>query len=388
MIAAAQLRGQPLWIMKRAPWVLVATHAPIVFVPVYAVVGLSGPKANPWLIVPLTLAVLGLQLRHSFAAARGERPDGWRWTFALLVVLVYLPLPYYSWSYASMQSMVVASAAMLLCGRLALVAPLVPIAGTGIWAWYAQLHVFHHDSLTALVFVVYWTTALAAMGAALVGAARLIQLLGELYAARTELAEVAIGRERVRVSRDLHDLLGQSLSAVSLKGDLAIRLLPRDTERARAEIESLTLLARDALHDVRQIARDRHTVSLRRELDAAAALLDATGVAARVDGDLPGLTDLGRPARDVLAWAVREGTTNLLRHSDARECAITVVRSSGQVRLSILNDGLRPVVDGTVTGSGLEGLRARAKAVAGTVTAGPTGTGWFRLVVELPAGEA
>jgi two-component system, NarL family, sensor histidine kinase DesK len=189
---------------------------------------------------------------------------------------------------------------------------------------------------------------------------------------------LAIGQERLRVSRDLHDLLGQSLSAVSLKGDLAKRLLHRDLAAARAEIEGLTKVARGALRDMRAVTSDQHAVSLPTETDGATALLQAAGVEARIDLDP---LELPAAAEAVLAWAVREGVTNLLRHSEARVCSIPAVRRDGIVRLEIVNDGARPP---TREGSGLAGLGERARALAGTVAAERTRDGRFRLAVELP----
>src|SRR5260370_622579 len=127
------------------------------------------------------------------------------------------------------------------------------------------------------------------------------RLLDELRETRAELAALAVGRERLRVSRDLHDLLGQSLSAVALKGDLAIRLLRTDPPAARAEIESLTGLARDAIRGIHAVSRDEHAVSLRTETEGAAAPLSAAGIHAPTDADLP---DLAPPLERVLAWAV------------------------------------------------------------------------------------
>src|SRR5262249_58919238 len=124
----------------------------------------------------------------------------------------------------------------------------------------------------------------------------------------------ARGRAAARSPPDLHDLLGHSLSAISLRGDLARRLLSSNVHAARAEIEGLTEVARDALRDVRAITRDEHAVSLRTETDGAAALLSAAGIDARIDVNLP---DLARPAEEVLAWAGREGLTHVLRHSQA-----------------------------------------------------------------------
>jgi two-component system sensor histidine kinase DesK len=226
--------------------------------------------------------------------------------------------------------------------------------------------------------VVYWILGLVTGAVALYGAARLVWVLDELEATRTELAELAIGRERLRISRDLHDLLGHSLSAISLKGDLARRLLPSNVNAARAEIEGLTKVARDALRDVRAITRDKHALSLRTETDAAAALLGAAGIDARIEVDLP---DLARPTEEVLAWAVREGITNVLRHSQATTCSVTAARRDGMVRLEIVNDGARPPAG---EGNGLAGLAGRAAALSGSASGERTPSGRFRLLVEIP----
>jgi two-component system, NarL family, sensor histidine kinase DesK len=219
---------------------------------------------------------------------------------------------------------------------------------------------------------------LATGAVALYGSARLVRVVDELDAARTELAELAVGRERLRVSRDLHDLLGHSLSAVSLKGDLAIRLLGRDPPAARVEIESLTGVAREALRGVLAVARDEHAPSLRTEADGAAALLGAAGIRARLELDLP---DLAPAVETTLAWAVREGVTNVLRHSQATTCSITATSGAGTVRLELVNDG---VGGATGQGSGLAGLAERARELSGSVAAGPDGDGRFRLLIQLP----
>ncbi len=131
---------------------------------------------------------------------------------------------------------------------------------------------------------------LALFTAALVGGGRLVQLLDELFETRTELAAAAVDHERLRVSRDLPDLLGQSLSAISLKGDLALWLLDRDTAAAAREIESLTEVARTALHDARAVTRDEHAAALRTEIDGAATLLGAAGVRTTLEvAELPPL---------------------------------------------------------------------------------------------------
>jgi two-component system sensor histidine kinase DesK len=233
-----------------------------------------------------------------------------------------------------------------------------------------------------LLFSAYWWTGLVLGGVCLWGSLQFVRTLDDLAAARAELAEAAVGHERLRVSRDLHDLLGQSLSAVSLKGDLALALLRKDPAAARAEIESLTAVARDALHDVRAVTHDEHTVSLRTELDGAAALLAAAGI--RLTGHRDPTTTLSADVDALLAWAVREGVTNVLRHSDATTCTVDLtldtVRETDVVHLRITNDRPRARRG---EGNGLAGLRQRAVPLGATVTARGDGDR-FTLQVTVP----
>jgi two-component system sensor histidine kinase DesK len=369
----------PEWVVRRATWLLIALHVVLVAqMPVYVILGFAAPRRHPVEAVVAAAAIGALQLRHSLATARGVRPVGWRWTLLLLVLLAYLPRLWFSWNWAAGQIFVIASVAMLLRGRLVAIGTGLTLGISAVDQGLSVVIVDHGSALQVAMLALYGVVIPGLFAAAIYGGARLVRLLDELYATRTELAEVAIGRERVRVSRDLHDLLGQSLSAISLKGDLAIRLLPQDEGAARTEIEGLTRVAREALRDVRAITRDEHQVSLRGEIDAAAALLAAAGIDARIDVDLPELT---RPVQDTLAWAVREGTTNMLRHSEARTCSIAVVRRAGTVRLEMVNDGVR---GRAAPGSGLTGLIARARAVSGSASAAATRDGLFRLRVDLP----
>ena len=369
--------GQPPPTVRRARWFLFGLHIALLAVaPVFTITGFEGDAGNPAIAVLAALAIGALQLRHSFAAARGERPRGWPWTLLALTILVYLPMVWFGMDWAPLQYFVIASAAMLLRGWPAAIAVAAPLLATAAGV-VGDAPVGESVAREALA-VVYWIVGLVTGAVALYGSARLVRVLDELHATRAELAELAVGRERLRVSRDLHDLLGHSLSAVSLKGDLALRLLRSDPPAARAEIASLTEIARDTLRGVRTVTSDEHTVSLRTETKGAAALLEAAGVDARIDVDLPGLPP---PVDNMLAWAVREGVTNVLRHSQASTCSITAGRWDGRARLEIVNDGVQaPSGEGT----GLAGLTERATALSGSVTAGPVGDGRFRLLVEVP----
>lgn len=362
---------------RRGTALIAALHLPFVV----AIAAFSVPRhdlspADAAIVVLAVLLIGALQLRHSLAATRGERPTAWLLSLAALALAVYVPLWWFTWDWVPAQWFLMASAAMVLPRRLAVTAVVAPVVGTLVVLVVESLRVV--STRETVLSTVYFGAVLLMGAVALYASARLVGVIEELQVNRAALAHVAVNRERLRISRDLHDLLGHSLSAVSLKGDLAVRLLDTDERAARAEIHSLTDVARTALRDIQAVARDQHAVSLETEIEAAAALLRAAGIDARVDAQLPAL---GRPVEAVLAWAVREGTTNVLRHSDARGCSITAGRSGGAVRLEMTNDGARGP---EATGSGLAGLRARAEALSGSVDAGPVDEDGFRLVVEVP----
>jgi two-component system, NarL family, sensor histidine kinase DesK len=363
---------------RTASWMLVAVHLAILAIPpAITSFGLGEePATGPAAVaVPLGVGVLALQLRHSFAIAHGRRPRRAWWTLLALALLVYVPLGWFGWGWVAMQVSLMASLPIVLRRWPLAVALAVPVLATDL----AVVRLVADQPVATVVhWVIEQTFTLVVLSAALYGSARLVRVLDELQATRAELAELAVGQERLRVSRDLHDLLGQSLSAVSLKGDLAIRLLPRDPPAARAEIESLTGVARDALAGIRTVTRGEHLLSLRTETEGAAALLRAAGIDARIDLDVP---KLSQPVEQVLAWALREGVTNVLRHSQARTCSITAGSRDGRLWLEIVNDGVQASAD---AGGGLTGLADRARAVSGSVTAHGTGDGQFRFRVEVP----
>jgi two-component system sensor histidine kinase DesK len=365
---------------------LIAFHFPfIAAMPFVAIPRHDLGVAQAAVVVLLALAIGGLQLRHSLVLVRGERPVGGLWTWLAMVPLAYVPLWWFTWDWVAMQWFVAASGLMVLPRLPGAIAAAAPTVGTSaVAAWYAGKEPGFGLSGASAV-TAYYLLMMTMGTVGLYAAPWLVRVLEDLSRARTEQAELAVGRERLRVSRDLHDLLGQSLSAVSLKGDLALRLLPTDTAAARAEIEDLTVVARDALRDMRAVARDEHGVSLPTELESAATLLEAAGVRADVDVELGVVAG---PTEPVLAWAVRESATNTLRHSAATTWQVAARRWQGTIELEIVNDGVAPAGDGDRhadgAGIGLAGLRQRAEALSGTLAAGSTADGRFRLRIEIP----
>jgi two-component system, NarL family, sensor histidine kinase DesK len=220
-------------------------------------------------------------------------------------------------------------------------------------------------------------------------AARRVDLVNKLRDTRAELARMAVADERLRIARDLHDLLGHSLSLITLKAELAGRLLDADPERAAREVADLERVARRSLGEVRAAVTSYRQPRLAAELAAARHMLAAAGMGCEVRApeslELPPATDA------LLAWTVREGATNVVRHSGARSVTITISVTADEVSAEIADDGVGPGLDaeprpGEDHGSGLSGLTERARAAGAEISSGegPGGKG-FRLLVRVPA---
>jgi len=250
------------------------------------------------------------------------------------------------------------------------------------------LGVVTHADWSALLYV---TLLVPAIGYSVIGSIRMTRTIRELRMAREEIARLAVSEERLRFARDLHDLLGHSLSLIVLKSELAGRLAEAAPERAGAEMHDVEGVARAALREVREAVTGYRQPTLAEELRGAREMLAAAGIAYWCDSApvaLPAATEA------VLAWAVREGVTNVIRHSGATGCAIHVASDATGAGVEVVDDGRgAPHEDmgtgtGTGTGSGLRGLVERVAAQGGDFAAGPDPTGGFRLRVRLPLGDA
>ncbi|WP_116451452.1 sensor histidine kinase [Blastococcus litoris] len=252
------------------------------------------------------------------------------------------------------------------------------------WVWPAVLaatavcaSVIAREGLLEDVFILPVMCVLTAF--ALRGTRALVSLNAELSEARDELARSAVAEERMRFARDLHDLLGHSLSLIALKSELAGRLAERDPVRARQEMADVEAAARGALAEVRDAVSGYRQVSLAQALAEARSALSAAGITLRVPAPgepLPGAVDA------VLGWVVREATTNVLRHSGARSVAVDLVTGADAVTLTVTDDGR----GGTAPrGAGLAGLAERVAAVGGRLESGPAAGRGFVLTAVVPA---
>ncbi|GCE14856.1 hypothetical protein KTT_47150 [Tengunoibacter tsumagoiensis] len=206
----------------------------------------------------------------------------------------------------------------------------------------------------------------------------------ELRLAREEIAHLAVTTERLRIARDLHDLLGHNLSLIALKSELAGRLLRKNVELASVEISDIEQVARRMLQEVREAVGSYRQPTLVSELYSAQEILNAAGIGYTYEGDEQILNDLPQAVESVFAWTVREGVTNIIRHSRSRQCIIRIMRSGQSGSVEIIDDGTGMTGQEHRPGNGLRGLTERVEALAGQLSAGPALQGGFCLAVSFP----
>ncbi|MEV7097722.1 histidine kinase [Amycolatopsis sp. NPDC051045] len=321
--------------------------------------------------VATLVGLLGIQLLwFSRPSARLDSVTS-RVLLAVVVVLAYVPLPTFGILWADMPDFVGGAALLVLPPRYAW-PTLGVVALSEVWVY----HIFGASPLDTIYIgfsacfysILYYLLA------------RLARMVHELHRARTELAQRAVSEQRLAFARDLHDLLGLSLSAIALKGELAQRLMRKSVDAAKAELGEITATAQRALSDVRAVSHGYRELSLEKESRTAETLLSASEIAVQVhldQGDLP------VQARTLLAKVLREGVTNVLRYSDVEHCEIDVRHHDGKVTLEIVNDGVTAEDPATT----LAALPGEVAALGGTATSKSDADGRFRLRVELPVPE-
>ncbi|MET9628468.1 histidine kinase [Lentzea sp. NPDC006480] len=232
------------------------------------------------------------------------------------------------------------------------------------------------------VDIAYGFMATMNHGLVLYALTRLRSMVNELHEARAELATAAVTQERLRFARDLHDLLGYSLSAITLKVELARRQVVVDPGRARQELAEVLEISRQALADVRSVALSYRELSFNEETRSAHALLTAADIEVVVHIDQ--CDQLPEDVKITLATVLREGVTNLLRHSKAERCEIVLSNSPGLVTMDITNDGIPATERKSRDGSGIGNLTTRVRALGGDLHAGLTPEHTYRLRAEIP----
>ncbi|HEU5110369.1 MAG TPA: histidine kinase, partial [Micromonosporaceae bacterium] len=305
------------------------------------------------------LGSLVLQLAYFSRPGERPRPPAAYLMLVLHGLLVFLPMLQFQQAWTGLPGFLAGSALLVLR----------PVAG---WTVFA-----------AVVATVAWTqVAFGAIdprdigfnvvltvsnGLIVYGLTWMARSVRQLRAARRDLAEVAVAQTRLRFARDLHDLLGLSLSAITLKCELAHRFVLPDPARARTELTDVLAICRHALADVRSVAGGAPELSLDEECRTADSLLSAAGLDVRMDTDYG---DLPAEVGTVLATVLREGVTNVLRHSKGEHCEITIRRAGDEVELNVVNDGVTRPPESDDRASGIRNLSERVAAFGGTLTAG------------------
>ncbi len=363
----------------------VLVHAVVLPFPLLAALGVFGqPSATVALVVVAWPLLVALELRLAAATSRGEGPAGSRTRLLAAVALAASGLVFVagqSWETAFWISAAIGLMAFGRRGQAVTLAVAV-LVGAGVLLADPVPAMGLFGVVAANVWAVAYMIALDVLAiGGLYASARLVAQVDELETTRAALARGAVDAERRRLSGDLHDVLGQSLTALSLKADLARRLVPADRARAAEEIDGLLRLATDQAAEVAAVTRGERTVELAVEVREAVALLEAAG--ARVTCDVR-LDDVDPASGALLGWVVREGATNVLRHARPRRCTLRIGAGAGTLVLELTNDGAGAASpDGT--GTGLRGLDARLGHAGGRLWSVREPDGTFRLHAELPA---
>lgn len=337
----------------------------------------QGPE-SALVAVPLAVAMLTIQLGY-FSRPR-TRLVRWKSVLALLAqaVLAFAPISLYGALWLGFPGFL---AAGLLIALPAIAS--IPLF-IGILVAAAVLNYgYLEPGYSVLYTEAYGLISTFLTGIVIFGLTRLARLVGELHSARDELSRMAVAEERLRWARDTHDVLGMSLSTITLKSELSHRLLGVDTAQARNEITEILSVARQALADVRMIASGRNTLSLPEELQSARSVLDAAQVTTTASIETTNWTP---ESSAMLATALREAVTNILRHSKAENASIRVWEEGCDIRLSVRNDGADhgDLAGGPGSGNGLVNLRQRVAEVGGELIAHGA-DGCFQLVLSVPA---
>ncbi|MEU1185183.1 histidine kinase [Streptomyces sp. NPDC005820] len=255
------------------------------------------------------------------------------------------------------------------------------IPGTGALLMLVGLRTDIGEAANLLVLVLL-------IGFAMTGVSQLVRTTVELRKARATVAQLAANEERLRLARDLHDLLGHSLSLITLKSELAGRMLPDHPEKAAQQVADIEQVSRQALVDVREAVTGYRRPRLAAELAGTQVALTAAGITAVTPAE-PDLDGVPEESESALAWALREAVTNVVRHSGATRCTVDVVRrqtlDGPRLELSVEDDGSGG--SGKGPGNGLTGLTERLEKAGGTLEAGRVKHG-FRLTARVPAGTA
>ncbi|WP_433800126.1 sensor histidine kinase [Actinomycetospora sp. CA-084318] len=346
----------------------------------YAAVNLAGAfstfdRGDAALCAGCAVGILVLQL--SCFSRLGARPSLAVRLVALATMtgLVSLPSAWLGEAYLGFGGFLAGSLLLALPVPVGVPAYLVVVVLAGVVQ--RRLEGLEPDSLYSVFYAV---SATGLTGLVIFALTRLAGFVRQLHDARDELSRLAVAQERLRFARDAHDLLGLSLSAVTVKAEVVDRLVDTDPAAAHAELRELLAVSRRALGEVRMVAAGAAELSLPEELRSARSVLDAAGIDLSVLGVDVELPD---EVAALFATMLREAVTNVLRHAKAGACHVAIVRRDEGARLVVTNDGAGGVPDDRAGGAGVANLHRRFAERGGGVSAERDGDE-FTLTGRLP----
>ncbi|HEX4813545.1 MAG TPA: histidine kinase [Nonomuraea sp.] len=319
----------------------------------------------------VTLVVL-LALHARFVMETPVREAGSWWLVAVQAWLTYLPLTVFGAAWTPVCGLM-AGALLVMADRIGslVLALLAPASGLVLLAAPRPEGVH-----------LLWAVAGPLVGLVEYALVALTRRARRLAGARTDVMRRAVELERRRFTRDLHDLVGHRLAVLVLKAQLVQRLVAERDPKARAEIGETIELLRDLSADVRAVAHGLRSSSLAAELNSARALLESARIRSQIKVSC---RDLPADVEEALTHALREGVTNVLRHADARQCALHLLERDRMIRLTIRNDGVRPPRrPGDAAGQGLLNLAERVAGLGGWLEATSSRAGQFTFSVYVP----
>ncbi|WP_162641330.1 sensor histidine kinase [Streptosporangium sp. 'caverna'] len=370
--ASGPAESAPVPVMFRfAWWTLLLIVVDYTAITLVNLVEYRSPDTVGWAVAVAVLIVSGgLQLYHGAPRRDSSSPRAWPWTLSAHALVLATGVTLYGLALIPPGFLVVGAAMVRMRPRRSLAVGGLSLLGLVL--------IPDPDYITSRL---YWLSGVV-MGAALVySLCRLPEVTRHLNETRDRLARMAVRQARLRVARDVHDLLGSGLSAIVLKGELAARLLESAPDRAHREVRELLPIAQRTLGEVRAITGPPTRLIFTDELAAARSLLEAAGVRLSAEVAAPLLP---ADADTLLATVLREAATNVVRHSRAELARVEIAQQDGMVTLRVSNDGVEQRPESSSRrGTGLDNLAARAVEAGGRLMAGLEGD-LFVLTAEVP----
>lgn len=359
----------PPWTFRRGVQNMFWIYAGGLVFLIFAVSAVTESATDTSAVVIQSILLTMVALAYVATAWVADAPLRTRWVYVVAYVgLLALFAPWWGWDFLNYGVYVSIMLATLIPWRQARIAILGWNGLVGLTA-----------ILSAEITPIYIAMIGAVIGVATGAGIEAGRIGARLHRAEQRVSALALAAERERIGRDLHDILGHSLTAISIKADLAERLLDHDAAGARLQIAEVSEIARQSLADVRATAAAIREVRVVGEVASAQSVLLAAGIEPAVPSAIEPMPD---ETSELFGYVIREAVTNVVRHSEAGHCVITVDSRTA----TITDDGVG-IPNGPLRGSGLVGLRQRLETVGGRLDVSSGAAGGTAVRASLPSTE-